>query len=120
MEPISVVVYQCDPRTAQSLAVGLSQKFSSVHLAPTREDLRPVIKSNRAQVLVFDMETSSTGEVERIHDEFPNLSIVCTHRLADDELWTEAMSRGAADVCMPQRDEVERSVMRTRMHRAAA
>jgi hypothetical protein len=55
-----------------------------------------------------------------LHQEFPGLSIVCTHRLADDELWAEALSRGASDVCPPRQDEVVRSVMRERAHRSAA
>ncbi len=120
MEPLSVVLFQKDPRTAQALATGLSQQSLSVHLARNREDLRPSIARNRAEVLVLDMETASSSEVERLHHEFPSLSIVCTHRLADEELWTEALSHGASDFCEPRQDEVVRSVMRERAHRAAA
>jgi DNA-binding NtrC family response regulator len=120
MEPISVVVYQFDPRTAQVLASSLSHESLSVHLALSREELRPTITRNRAQVLVLDMEASSSRDVERIHNEFPSLSIVCTHRLADDELWTEALSHGASDVCEPRQDAVVRSVMHERALRTAA
>ena len=120
MTPLNVVLYQYDPRTAQVLAAGLSQQSLSVHLARDREELRPAIARNRAEVLVLDIETSSKGELERLHHEFPSLSIVCTHRLADDELWTEALSRGAADVCAPRQDEVVRSVMQQGAHRHAA
>jgi DNA-binding NtrC family response regulator len=120
MEPVSVVLYQNDARTAQLLANSLSQHFQTVHLARSHEELRPTIARNRAEVLVLDMEKSYWGEVERLHQEFPSLSIVCTHRLADEELWTEALNQGASDVCEPRQDEVVRSVMRELAHHAAA
>jgi DNA-binding NtrC family response regulator len=120
MEPVSVVLYQNDARTAQLLANSLSKHFQSVHLARNHEELAPAIARNRAEVLVLDMEKSFWGEVERLHREFPSLSIVCTHRLADEELWTEALNQGASDICEPRQDEVLRSVMRERAHRAVA
>ena len=120
MEPVSVVLYHNDARTAQVLATGLSQHFNSVHLARDCEEIRPAIARHRAEVLVLDLETSRLSEVQRLHHEFPRLSIVCTHRLADDELWTEAMNQGAADICEPRNDEVVRSVIREHAHRAAA
>jgi DNA-binding NtrC family response regulator len=120
MEPVSVVLYQNDARTAQLLAHCLSQHFQSVHLARSHEELGPAIARNRAEVLVLDMEKSYWGEVERLHKEFPSLAIVCTHRLADEELWTEALNQGASDICEPRQDQVVRSVMRERAHRAVA
>jgi DNA-binding NtrC family response regulator len=121
MEPLRVVLYQYDARTAQALAASLSRHFPSVHLARSYEEIRPAIARHRAEVLVLDVETSCSGEVERLHHEFPGLSIVCTHRLADEERWTEALNQGAADMCEPwNTDGVVRSVMRERAHRAAA
>jgi len=43
MEPLSVVLYQKDPGTAQTLAVGLSQHFELVYLAGTYEEVRPAL-----------------------------------------------------------------------------
>jgi DNA-binding NtrC family response regulator len=121
MEPLEVVLYQNDARTAQALATGLSQQFRSVHLAHTSEEIRPTIARHRADVLVLDLETSRRGEVERLHHEFPSLFIVCTHRLADEELWTEALTQGASDMCEPWNTQgVVQSVMRERLHRSAA
>jgi DNA-binding NtrC family response regulator len=120
MQPVSVVLYQNDPRTAQILATSLSQHFQSVHLARSHEELCPTIARNRAEVLVLDVEKSYWGEVERLHREFPKLSIVCTHRLADEELWAEALNQGASDICEPRQDEVVRSIMREQAHRTAA
>jgi len=111
MEPLSVVLYQNDPRTAQTLAVSLSQHFESVHLAHSYEDVSSAVAKHRAEALVLDLETSGPSEVERLHHEFPSLCIVGTHRLADDKLWAEAMSLGACDICEPRKEDVVRSVL---------
>jgi hypothetical protein len=120
MEPLSVVLYQNDPRTAQTLAASLSQHFDSVYLARKYEDVRPAVARHRAEALVLDLEKSGPGEVERLHREFPGLCIVGTHRLADDKLWAEAMSLGASDICEPRNDEVVRSLLHRLTHHAAA
>ena len=120
MEPLSTVVYQSDPRTAQTLAVSLSQHFGPVNQVRKYEEVRSAISRHRAVVLVLDVETSRSDEIGRLHHEFPSLCIVATHRLADDDLWTEAMNQGAADVCEPRDDQVVRSVLRGRAYRAAA
>lgn len=124
METLRVVLYQNDPGTAQILAVSLSQHFNCVHLARSYEEARSAVAGHRADALVLDLETSGPDEVERIHHEFPSLCIVGTHRLADDELWTEALNHGASDVCEPRKDDVVRSVLHSvsnglRRHAAA-
>jgi len=119
MEPLSVVLYQNDPRTAQTLAVSLSQHFDSVYLANTYQEVLPAVARHRAGAVVLDLETSGPGEVERLHHEYPSLCIVGTHRLADDQLWTEAMSLGASDICEPRNGDVVRSVLH-HLTRAAA
>jgi len=120
MEPLSLVIYHNDPRTAQALVASLSQYFGPVNLAKKYEELRTTVAQLRADVLVLDLESSRPDEVGRLHQEFPSLTIVATHRLADDDLWTEAMNQGATDVCEPRQDEVVQSVLRGRAHRAAA
>jgi DNA-binding NtrC family response regulator len=121
MLPASVVLYQKDAGTARVLINHLSQHLHSIHLAPTCEEIPTAIARHRAQVLVLDLENSCLNEVERLHQEFPALSIVCTHRLADDELWTAALTQGAADVCEPRNtDDVLRVVMREQDRAAAA
>ncbi|MGD0507947.1 MAG: hypothetical protein ABSA27_09130 [Terriglobales bacterium] len=120
MEPFSVVLYQNDPRTAQTLAVSLSQHFHSVYLAGTYQEVRPAVARHRAEAVVLDLETSGPGEVERLHHEFPGLCIVGTHRLADDKLWAEALSLGASDICEPRNDDVVRSLLHRLAHHAAA
>ncbi len=120
MEPICVVLFQNDPRTAQALAAGLSQHFELVYMARSYQEIDTTVSQHRAQALVLDLEVSGPGEVERLHHEFPQLCIVGTHRLADDKLWAEAMSLGASDICEPRHKDVVQSLLRRHAHHAAA
>jgi DNA-binding NtrC family response regulator len=121
MDALNVVLYQGDAETAQRLAASLSQYFPSIYLTRSREEVRPALARHRAQILILDVETSEDRDLERLHDEFPGLYIVCTHRLANEELWTEALSQGAADLCVPwNTEEVVRSLTREWARRAAA
>jgi DNA-binding NarL/FixJ family response regulator len=95
----SVVLLQVDPVVAQSLTNSLLSSFRSVHAVRSMEELRGSILKHRAKVVTLDMEMASLPEVERLSHEFPGLSVVCTHRLADEEMWTAALSAGASDIC---------------------
>ena len=120
MQPASVVLYQKDAGAARTLINELSQRLHAVHLARTSEEIRPTLARHRAEVLILDLENSCLNEVERLHQEFPAVSIVCTHRLADEELWTAAVTQGAADVCEPwNTDDVMRAIVREQGRAAA-
>ncbi len=103
MQPASVVVFQSDSRIAHALSSSLSQHFHSVRMARSADEVRTTIARHRAEVLIVDIEPSNLSEVEKLHKEFPGLSIVCTHRLADEEMWAAALGAGAADV-LPSSD----------------
>jgi DNA-binding NtrC family response regulator len=121
MEPLHVVLYQTDTETAEKLTASLSKHFPTVYRTQTCEEIRPALTRFSAEVLVLDVETSGSTELKHLHQDFPGLYIVCTHRLANDELWTEALNQGADDLCVPwNADEVVRSLSRARAHRAAA
>ena len=99
MQALSVIVFQRDRRLAQTLAATLSLHYHSVHAATSLEELRTDIPRYRADVAVLDIEASCLAEVTRLHREFPGVSIVCTHRVADEEMWTAALNAGASDMC---------------------
>lgn len=99
MQALSVVLLQGDSRVAQSLAVSMSQAFHSVHAVQSVEELRSRIARQRAEVIVVDLELLSVSELQALSKEFPSTSIVCTHRLADEEMWTSTLNAGAADIC---------------------
>ncbi len=97
MESLNVVLLQGNPATAQSLIAPLSGAFHSVQSARSLTELRQRVAKQHARVAVVDMEVASVQDVEALSQEFPELSIVCNHRLADDSLWTATLNAGAAD-----------------------
>jgi DNA-binding response OmpR family regulator len=95
----SVIVFETDPRVAQTLAGKLSTHFHAVHLTHSGDELRRRVASNHPEAVVLDMEASRLTDVRSLHRDFPLLPIVCTHRLPDEELWIAALEAGASDVC---------------------
>ena len=101
MQSVQVVLLQSDPQTAQALMAPLAATVSVVTVTQSVADLRSLAK-NGAEVLVLDLEAATLGDVEKMRQEFPELVIVCTHRLADEALWAEALNAGASDCCASQ------------------
>ena len=99
MQTLSIVVLQTDPSLAQRIAGILSHHFHSVHVARSRRELRNAVPRFRAEAAVLDMEASTLSEVEGLHRDFPRVAIVCTHRVADEEMWAIALNAGASDMC---------------------
>jgi DNA-binding response OmpR family regulator len=95
----SVVVLERDPLVAQSLAGKLSLHFQAVHMARSSDELRERIAKTSPEAVVLDMENSRLTDVRNLRQDFPLLSIVCTHRIPDEQLWVEALEAGANDVC---------------------
>lgn len=100
MLSLNVVLAQKDPSAASKLANNLRGQCRAVTLAE-KAQLRQAILHARAQVAVVDLEMFSVPEVKEICEEFQSLSVVCTHRLADEEIWTNVMNAGATDCCLP-------------------
>jgi len=94
----SVVVHEADPKLAQSLAGGLGAHFA-VHLTRSREELRERLSQNHDGAVVLNMEYCRLTDVQSLHQDFPTLPIVCTHRIPDEEMWMAAIEAGASDMC---------------------
>jgi DNA-binding NarL/FixJ family response regulator len=99
MKPLSVVVAQSNTKAAESLAKSLHNHFRVVNVARNFSELRNSIPRHRADVAVVDLELAGFVEVQELHKEFGATMIVCTHRLADEKMWTDALAVGAADCC---------------------
>lgn len=99
MKPLSVVVYQIDSKSAESLANSLYNHFRVVNVASDLDELRSAIPRHRADVAIVDLERTGLDDVRQLLREFAETSIVCTHRLADERMWTEALAAGAVDCC---------------------
>jgi DNA-binding NarL/FixJ family response regulator len=94
----SVVVFEKDLGLARSIAGELRSHFS-VQIILSREELRENLKRNHPEAVVLDIETWRLTEVENLHQDFPEVQIVCTHRVPDEEMWMAALGAGASDVC---------------------
>lgn len=99
MQPLNVVLLQSDCGISQNLIASLSDSSSHVHLARSSEELRRSIVNNHAGAVILDLELSSLSDVEKLSREFPDVSIVCNHRIADEQMWTATLNAGAADCC---------------------
>jgi DNA-binding NtrC family response regulator len=99
MHSSSIVLLQGESRLAQSLIASLRGSFHSIRTVRSLADLRFAVGNQRAEAVILDMEVASLADVARLSSEFSGLRIVCTHRLADEQLWAAALSVGAADLC---------------------
>jgi len=99
MKPLSVVVAQSNSKTAEMLAKSLDNHFRVVHMAGDLMELRLAIPKLRADVVIVDLELAALSEVRQLKREFSTTTIVCTHRLADEKMWMDALAAGAVDCC---------------------
>jgi DNA-binding response OmpR family regulator len=99
MQPLNVVVLESDAEVAKNLQSSLESHFSFIYLARNLGEAKTAIPKFRAQVVILDLELVTRSEVEWLRREFPGLCLVCTHRLADEEMWTQMVGAGASDLC---------------------
>lgn len=100
MLSLNVVLAQHDPAATNKLLNNLRGQCRAVAVSK-KDEVRQEILRSRAEVAVLDLEMFSLPEVQKICKEFKEVSVVCTHRLADEEIWTEVMNAGADDCCLP-------------------
>lgn len=99
MKPLSVVVAQSSAKVNETLAKSLYNHFRVVTTASSLGDLMHSIPKHRADVAIVDLELADMRQVEELVRQFSDTTVVCTHRLADEKMWTEALAVGAADCC---------------------
>jgi DNA-binding NtrC family response regulator len=116
MHPLNVVLLQSDARIAQSLVSALANTFNSVRQVQSLGEVRTSIAKHRVGIAILDMEAASISDVEHLSREFPKACIVCTHRLADEDMWTAAVNAGAVDVYPPSDTK---GILRTALQNAA-
>lgn len=95
----SAVILQSDRATSECLRAAMSQEFDAVYVAASIADLRHAVAKRRAHVAVLDLEIASDIEVQQLGREFPELCLVCNHRLPDEQMWMSVLQAGAADLC---------------------
>jgi DNA-binding NarL/FixJ family response regulator len=93
------VVLEQDASIAGVLVPSLKSHFETVGVANSPSDLRVEVAKRRATLVILDLENAGVAEVRELRENFPQTSIVCTHRLADEQMWAEVLAAGAADLC---------------------
>ncbi len=99
MRPLSAIVVHKDSALIEKLSNSLRQHFRLVNTASSTDAARGLVVDHHAQLLILDLETASVEQLKLLRAEFPAITIVCTHRLPDEQLWIEALSAGAVDCC---------------------
>jgi DNA-binding NarL/FixJ family response regulator len=99
MKLMHVVISSTDPSIAARLAASLSSHLPGIVIGHSLHETRAAIARHRAIGVVVDLETLNVDDVEQICREFPRANVVCTHRLADEQMWTAALGAGAVDCC---------------------
>ena len=100
MRPINVVIAHRDPALPENLAGSVQQRLHSIATANSLDEIRGAIARLRAPLAIVDLELVSFSELEELCREFPATAFVCTHRLADDAMWSQSLSVGAVDCCL--------------------
>jgi DNA-binding NarL/FixJ family response regulator len=100
MRPISVVLAQQHPETAENLASTIEKQFLNLATVKNKEEIRNSIARHRARLAVVDLELVNFAELGELCKEFPDTAFVSMHRLADDVMWSQSLAMGAVDCCL--------------------
>jgi DNA-binding NarL/FixJ family response regulator len=99
MQHTNVVLLQSDPKVAQTLAALLANSFHRVHVAKSVEEMHWAAAKHRPNAIVLDLESAPIAEVEALKKQFEEVKVICNHRVADEEMWTQTLGAGADDCC---------------------
>jgi hypothetical protein len=99
MRPINVVLAHHDQISAEHLAASLGKQFRNLTVAKSPSEIKSLVSRFRAPFAVVDLELVKLGELKELCHQFPSTAFVCVHRLADDQMWSEALASGAVDCC---------------------
>ena len=100
MKPLSAIVVHQSEAPAQILAESLRQHLRFVSTAASYTEGYDQAKLHRAQLMILDLETIPLTQVAVLLKELPGITIVCTHRSADDRVFDDVLAAGAADCCL--------------------
>jgi DNA-binding NarL/FixJ family response regulator len=99
MRPLNAVVAQCSTQASECLIKPLHTHFRAVHAAHDLQELRTCIAEHRADIAIIDLEMVALDQLRQLASDYAGTTIICTHRLADEQLWAEALAAGAVDCC---------------------
>lgn len=100
MRPIDVVLAYREPVVPERLVQLISQQFRNFATAHNASEVRTAVARLRVGLAIVDLELVSFSELGELCREFPATAFVCTHRLADDTMWSQSLAVGAVDCCL--------------------
>ena len=100
MRPIHIVLAHRDPALGDSLARSIQKQFQNVETASDLDGIRRAIARRKCRLAVVDLELVTLADLGELCREFPATAFVCTHRLADDSMWSQSLALGAVDCCL--------------------
>ena len=102
MQSLSIFIIQADSRAGDLLAANLRTHFREIHRVPGLRELREQFSRNEEPyAVIVDLELVNFQELQEICLRHRNSAAICTHRLADEQMWTASLAAGAADCCAP-------------------
>jgi DNA-binding response OmpR family regulator len=99
MQAPNAVIAINDPDVAKDLSASLQGHFNFIYRAPSLAEVRAAMLKYRPEVLILDVELAPLSTIQRLRREYKGVTVVCTHRLADEDMWVNALNAGANDVC---------------------
>jgi DNA-binding response OmpR family regulator len=99
MQLTNVVLLQSDPEIARTLSASLANSFPAVQLTQSMSELRRAAAKPQPPIMIVDLETATFSDVASLKRDFRATRIICNHRIADEEMWTRALTAGAEDCC---------------------
>jgi hypothetical protein len=100
MGPIRVVLAHRNPAQTDSLVRSIQKQFSNVETVNNQDEIRNTIARVKARLAIVDLELVSFSQLGELCREFPGTAFVCTHRLADEGMWSQSLAQGAVDCCL--------------------
>jgi len=109
----TIVIAQPNPAIAPGLANELRAHVARVAVTDRTTDLHTILRRREAQVAVLDLETVNLEEICRLASSLDDLTVVCTHRSPDEQMWMAALRAGAVEFRHPQDARSTLRVLRT-------
>jgi DNA-binding NtrC family response regulator len=102
MQSLSILIAQADARVGELLAASLRTHFRETRVVRGLHELQEKDSQNQEPcAVVVDLELANFQELHEICSRYRSAAVICTHRLADDEMWVAALAAGATDCCTP-------------------
>jgi DNA-binding NtrC family response regulator len=99
MRSRTVVIVHSDVDFAQKLADDLQSYFGRIIVSENALEFRTLLLRQETRGVVLDLESVKVEEIRQLARDFHNLTIVCTHRSPDEQMWIAALEAGATELC---------------------